>query len=355
VNKLSSQAAEESKTGNVAGLIDTFRSLSSLVAKIPHGGALSKADMADPTAHLSDWMDHITALVDKNQATLVGKKLATESPAKIESGANALEYSNAEKSAAEQQVLAADKSQIASDAAKGVADKGLQASAAHLQASITQLSAANAQIAYTASALTDSKTSSTATHSAATTMSLAAQKSEAAAEDHKLAAKDTSTAAKDMVQASTDVESGNTTAANRLETAASALNTAAKTLSAVTPASISAPPSGASAPRISIVPHHAAGAVTTGASVGVIGEAGPEAVLPLSNSSAMASVASAIADAGGGAGSGLAGSNTTNYVIQNLTIVAQNPAQMEQQLQQRARVSALSGRPSGGTNLGVAV
>jgi hypothetical protein len=186
----------------------------------------------------------------------------------------------------------------------------------------------------------------------------AAQQSQAAAQDHKQAAKDTSNAAKDMTQASTDVISGNTTAAGKLETAASALNNAAKVLSAVTPASISGPSStAASAPRRSVTTAHAAGGVTTGASitsVGEIGEAGPEALLPLSNSSAMASVAGAIAGAGA-AGSGLAGSQTTNYVIQNLTIVAQNPAQMEQQLQQRARVSALSGRPSGGTNLGVAV
>jgi hypothetical protein len=68
----------------------------------------------------------------------------------------------------------------------------------------------------------------------------------------------------------------------------------------------------------------------------------------------MAEIAQAIVQAGGGPAGGLSAGHQTIYQIDTLTIVAQNPAQMEQQLAQKARVSALSGRPSGSSNLAVA-
>jgi TP901 family phage tail tape measure protein len=97
--------------------------------------------------------------------------------------------------------------------------------------------------------------------------------------------------------------------------------------------------------------HHAEGGVAYGPTI--FGEAGKEAVLPLTSPTAMGDIASAITQAMGESG-GISGSHQTIYQIQELVIVAQNPAEMEQQLAQRARVGALSGRPSPGTNLAVA-
>jgi hypothetical protein len=162
-----------------------------------------------------------------------------------------------------------------------------------------------------------------------------------------LAAQDTSKAASDMTNASKQLLSGNTTAANQLETAAAGLETAAAALkkeASTTPT-----------PTVPVhsVPKHAEGGVATSPQFGEFGEAGPEALLPLSNPSTMAEIAQAIVQAGG-AGGGLAAGHQTIYQIDTLTIVAQNPAQMEQQLAQKARVSALSSRPSGSSNLAVA-
>lgn len=102
------------------------------------------------------------------------------------------------------------------------------------------------------------------------------------------------------------------------------------------------------------VAKHAEGGVTLGPQVGEIGEAGTEAILPLSNPQSMAQIASAITAQMEPQSQGLAGSTSTVYEIENLIIMANNPAQFQQQLAAQARVNALSGRPSGGTNLGVA-
>ncbi len=151
--------------------------------------------------------------------------------------------------------------------------------------------------------------------------------------------------------------SGNTKSADVLEAKAEGLDTAAKNLSNAaalwTLGAEKLASAGTSATPHStvVVPRHAAGGITLGPQIGQIGEAGTEAILPLSNSSAMAQIAHAINEA---SGPGVAGSVTTVYAIETLTIMANNPAQMQQQLAQQARVSALSGRPSGSSNLAVA-
>jgi hypothetical protein len=237
--------------------------------------------------------------------------------------------------------------QHAGETASGAADKGVAASTVHLHASTTHLSAANAQVAATKDQETRGKKSSDDATTAAKAITTSATASSAAAADHKLAAQDTSKAASDMTNASKQLLSGNTTAANQLETAAAGLETAAAALkkeASTTPT-----------PTVPVhsVPKHAEGGVATSPQFGEFGEAGPEALLPLSNPSTMAEIAQAIVQAGG-AGGGLAAGHQTIYQIDTLTIVAQNPAQMEQQLAQKARVSALSSRPSGSSNLAVA-
>ena len=97
------------------------------------------------------------------------------------------------------------------------------------------------------------------------------------------------------------------------------------------------------------VPKFGTGATITGATLGVMGDGGTEYVIPASM------LGGASPASGGHAGAlppGLIGGTSTIYQIENLVIVAQNPAQMEQQLAQRARVSALSSKPTG-PNLGV--
>jgi hypothetical protein len=110
----------------------------------------------------------------------------------------------------------------------------------------------------------------------------------------------------------------------------------------------------------------AEGGLVTAPTLSMIGEKGPELVLPLTDpnrmnqlintaSSYLPASSAGAGGAGGGALGGIPSSMSTIYAIDQLVIVANNPPELEQQLAQRARVSALSSKPSGASNLGIAV
>lgn len=102
--------------------------------------------------------------------------------------------------------------------------------------------------------------------------------------------------------------------------------------------------------KLTGVPQMAHGGVVTGPTLLVAGEQGEEYIIPKSMlSGAMPSGNPTI----GALPPGTVGANVTVYEIANLVVVAQNPAQMEQQLKQRSRTNAISSKP-GSVNLAVA-
>jgi TP901 family phage tail tape measure protein len=261
--------------------------------------------------------------------------------------------------AADKQMLWVAAAQAASDQQKGVSSKTAVAAEKTLQANITSLEGANQVLSganQTTAAAGQTKTAA-ATHQKASTLHVTAAGLHAkAAYSAAGAAEKTKEASSDMKKAATALVDGQTktatmweTKAGKLDTAASNLLTAAEMWSAVYLQFRG--PAGKGQFTGMNPPKHAAGGVTTGRSFGEIGESGTEAILPLSSPTAMHMIAEAIT---GAAGPGLAGSQQTVYAIDKLIIVANNPAEMEQQLTQKARVSALSSKPSGSTNLGVA-
>ena len=100
------------------------------------------------------------------------------------------------------------------------------------------------------------------------------------------------------------------------------------------------------------VPKAAAGAMVTGPTLLVAGEAGTEYIIPQSYLGGTTPGGGHVAPLPSGVAQ-MASSHSTVYQIQNLVITAQNPAQLEQQLAQKTRVSAMSARPAGSTNMGV--
>lgn len=105
------------------------------------------------------------------------------------------------------------------------------------------------------------------------------------------------------------------------------------------------------------------GGLVTKPTLGVIGENGPEYVIPttmlkgrtdLFGSTGIQALPRTLAAAGVGGGSlGVPGSVVTVYQIETLTVVAQNPAQLQQQLAQRSRTAALSSKALTAVNTGV--
>lgn len=100
---------------------------------------------------------------------------------------------------------------------------------------------------------------------------------------------------------------------------------------------------------LSALAGRASGGPVSGGSAYMVGENGPEPFVPATSGSIISN--SAFTESGSGLGQ--PSSQTTNYNIQQLVVVAQNPAQMQQQLAQQARKSALSGNTFAGSNLGV--
>jgi TP901 family phage tail tape measure protein len=279
------------------------------------------------------------------------------------------------KIAADKQMAGVLALQVAAAEQHGGSATAAKAAEAQLKANIQQLTGSNILLYASGQSQSAANTHQTAakTHEKASDKHLnAAQMQERANTAHAKAAADTSKASNDMKNAANALVTGNTKAATTWETKAEKLDSAAGDMEKAAqmwqsgallalsqkgpaypgeyqvmnvPGSRPGPPTSMSA-----VPHHQAGGVAYGPSMGVFGERGAEALLPLTNPSAMSDIATAIASAGAGG----MGSSTTIYQIEHLEVVANNPAEMQAKLTAQARVNALSGRPSGAHNLAVA-
>jgi len=115
-----------------------------------------------------------------------------------------------------------------------------------------------------------------------------------------------------------------------------------------------------------LLSHLAEGGLVSKPTLALVGEAGPELVVPMSK---LPGGEAALASGGGisplpmmGSSGGSSAPSSTSvpssastiYQISQLVVVANNPAQLQQQLAQRSRVSALSSNPMSGPNLSVA-
>jgi hypothetical protein len=294
---------------------------------------------------------HSTGLSDTQINASKGALIAAFSPAakSVEIAANDFQIAN------DKNLLWIASAQAATDKQHGVSDKSAKAAEKTLQANMWSLTVANQQL----SGVQENKAVATVAHKASTVHLNAAQMHANAVKADQKASTDTTNASNDMANAAKALVDGQTKTAtmwehkaSKLDTAATSLETAAEMWTGGMEKALAVKgPAYPGQYTAMNAPKHASGGVTFGPSFGEIGEAGQEAILPLTNPRAMSSIAEAITSATGGAPS----SQSTVFQIENLVVTAQNPQQLQAQLQQRARLGALSSTPSGSVNLGVAV